>query len=160
MPRITISYRRNDSDAITGRIFDRLVGHFGRDAVFRDIDNIPPGVDFRKHINKVIETTDVLLAVVGPQWLGKSPDGISRIGAQTDLVRLEVSAALRKDIPVIPILVGSAAMPEVADLPEDLQDFPFRHAVKVDALEDFDDHVRRLIRSLERLFYVEGLVRE
>lgn len=151
MPRITISYRRNDSDAITGRIFDRLVLHFGTDSVFRDIDNIPPGVDFRKHINKVLDGTDVLLAVVGPQWIGKSADGQVRIKNSTDLVRAEVSAALVKDIPVVPILVGNATMPDPNELPEELQDFPFRNAVKVDALEDFDDHVRRLIRSLDRM---------
>src|SRR6202008_2663190 len=54
MPHITISYRRDDSGVITGRIFDRLVTHYGRDAVFRDIDSIPPGADFREHINHVL----------------------------------------------------------------------------------------------------------
>jgi hypothetical protein len=42
-------------------------------------------------------------------------------------------------------------MPQPADLPDELKDFAFRNAVKVDALEDFDDHVKRLIRSLDRL---------
>jgi hypothetical protein len=73
----------------------------------------------------------------------------------TDLVRIEVETALRRDIPVVPVLVGNATMPQPADLPDGLQDFAFRHAVKVDALEDFDDHVRRLIRSLDRLLKTE-----
>jgi hypothetical protein len=153
MPRITVSYRRNDSDAITGRIFDRLVAHYGAESVFRDIDNIPPGVDFRKYIGRALENTDILLVVVGPQWTGRTPDGNLRIQQSTDLVRIEVETALRKDIPVVPVLVSNATMPQPADLPDGLQDFPFRHAVKVDALEDFDNHVTRLMRSLDRLLH-------
>jgi hypothetical protein len=151
MTKIAISYRRHDSDAITGRIFDRLVAHYGADSVFRDIDNIPPGIDFRKYIGLALESTDIVLAVVGPQWAGKTPDGRIRIREATDLVRIEIETALRKEIPLVPILVGSATMPEPSELPEDLQDFSFRNAVKVDALEDFEDHVKRLIRSLDRL---------
>ena len=151
MAKIVISYRRHDSDAITGRIFDRLVTHYGAESVFRDIDNIPPGLDFRKSIGHALESTDILLAVVGPQWAGKSTDGRTRIREATDLVRIEVELALRRDIPVVPVLVGSAVMPEPGELPEGLQDFSFRNALKVDALEDFEDHVRRLIRSLDRL---------
>ncbi len=151
MTKITVSYRRNDSDAITGRIFDRLVAHYGADAVFRDIDNIPPGIDFRKHISGALASTDILLAIVGPQWTGRTSDGNVRIQQVTDLVRVEVETALRKDIPVVPVLVGNATMPPPTDLPDGLQDFPFRHAVKVDALEDFEDHVRRFIGSVDRL---------
>ena len=73
MPRITISYRRDDSDVITGRIFDRLSAHYGRETVFRDIDSIPLGVDFRKHVNSVIDDTDIMVAVVGPKWIGPRP---------------------------------------------------------------------------------------
>jgi hypothetical protein len=68
MPRLSISYRRSDSEAITGRIFDRLIRHYGRKSVFRDVDNVPVGVDFRSHIQDVLQQSDVLLAVVGPNW--------------------------------------------------------------------------------------------
>src|ERR1700724_2377909 len=98
MTKIAISYRRHDSDAITGRIFDRLVAHYGADSVFRDIDNIPPGLDFRKYIGLALESTDIVLAVVGPQWAGKTPDGRIRIHEATDLVRIEIETALRKRI--------------------------------------------------------------
>ena len=70
MPRITISYRRDDSLDITGRIFDRLERHFGREAVFRDIDSIPPGADFRRHIDRILDESDIILAIVGPRWIG------------------------------------------------------------------------------------------
>jgi TPR repeat protein len=148
---ITISYRREDSGVIAGRIFDRLAAHYGEASVFRDIDNVPPGIDYRKYIDGALDRADILLAIVGPQWSGKTTDGRTRITEPTDLVRLEVETALRKDIPVVPVLVANATMPGVHELPDALKDFTYRNAVKVDAFEDFDDHVKRLIRSLDRL---------
>jgi TIR domain len=153
---ITISYRREDSGVIAGRIFDRLVAHYGAANVFRDIDNVPPGIDYRKYIDGALDRTDILLAIVGPHWSGKTTDGRTRIAEPTDLVRLEVETALRKDIPVIPILVANATMPQSSELPDALKDFAYRNALKVDAFEDFDDHVRRLIRSLDRLLQARG----
>jgi hypothetical protein len=105
MPRITISYRRDDSLDITGRIFDRLAAHFGREAVFRDIDNIPAGVDFLKHIDIVLEQSDIILAIVGPRWIGPR-SGQSRLASAADPVRLEIETALRKEKPLIPVLVS------------------------------------------------------
>ena len=82
-PRITISYRRGDSGIITGRIFDRLVSHYGKNAVFRDIDNIPAGVDFRERIDETLNQSDVVLAIVGPRWLG-SRSGRDRLNEPSD----------------------------------------------------------------------------
>jgi class 3 adenylate cyclase len=147
-PRITISYRRDDSLDVTGRIFDRLAAHFGRAAVFRDIDNIPPGVDFRCHVDKVLEDSDIILAIVGPRWLG--PDGDHwRIGDAADPVRVEVETALRKTKRMIPVLVSHAEMPRPNELPESLQDFAYRNAVRVDSGPDFEFHIGRLIRAME-----------
>jgi TIR domain len=78
MAKITISYRRDDSMDITGRIFDRLTSRYGRETVFRDIDSIPPGLDFREHIRASIEDSDVLMVVVGPRWMGGSRHGHSQ----------------------------------------------------------------------------------
>src|SRR5271155_5233024 len=71
MAKIAISYRRSDSQDITGRIFDRLSQQYGRDTVFRDIDSIQPGIDFRAQIADALTATDVLLVIVGPRWLGR-----------------------------------------------------------------------------------------
>src|SRR3982751_3209710 len=106
MVKITISYRREDSMDITGRIFDRLSSHYGRGAVFRDIDSIPPGKDFREHIRASIEGSGVMMVVVGPRWIGDDRHGKPRIHAETDYVRIEVETALKRSIPVIPLLVG------------------------------------------------------
>jgi TPR repeat protein len=149
MPRITISYRREDSGVITGRIFDRLAAHFGREAVFRDIDDIPPGVDFRKHISGILDESDIVLAIVGPRWIGPRV-GQSRLANAADPVRVEIETALLKDRPLIPVLVLRGTMPRVEQLPESLQDFAYRHAVSIDAGQDFDVHMARLIRAMDR----------
>jgi hypothetical protein len=151
MPRIVISYRRLDSNAITGRIFDRLVAQYGRGSVFRDIDNIPIGVDFRQHINQVLAESDILLVVVGPRWLGGRA-GQNRIDNPVDPVRIEVETALCNRIPVVPILVGRAGMPKVDQLPDSLEDFAYRNGLNVDAGQDFDVHVNRLIRAMDVIF--------
>lgn len=148
MARITISYRRDDSGVITGRIFDRLVAHYGREAVFRDIDNIPAGVDFRLHIDRVFNASDIVLAVVGPHWIGPS-EGQNRLANEADPVRIEIAGALRKGTTLIPVLVLGARMPTVVELPDDLKDFAYRNAVQVDAGQDFDVHMARLIRAID-----------
>jgi hypothetical protein len=150
MPRITISYRRDDSGVITGRIFDRLVAHYGRDSIFRDIDNIPLGVDFRGHIERVFDASDIVLAIVGPRWIGPR-GGQSRISNEADPVRVEIEAALRKNVPLIPVLVFGATMPRAAQLPDSIKDFAYRNGIQVDAGQDFDLHIGRLIRALDTI---------
>src|SRR5437762_2809947 len=122
MSRITISYRRDDSLDITGRIFDRLAAHFGREAVFRDIDNIPPGANFRRYVDQVLDESDIVLAIVGPQWIGPR-GGQNRIANAADPVRLEIETALRKEKPLIPVLVSHALMPQPDQLPESIAEF-------------------------------------
>jgi TIR domain-containing protein len=150
MAKITISYRRDDSMDITGRIFDRLTSRYGRETVFRDIDSIPPGLDFREHIRASIEDSDVLMVVVGPRWMGGSRHGHPRIHAETDYVRIEVEAALNRHIPVIPLLVGGADMPQPSQLPENIREFAYRNAVQIDSGRDFDHHMNGLIAPRTR----------
>jgi hypothetical protein len=150
MPKITVSYRRDDSEAITGRIFDRLVAHYGKSAVFRDIDNIPAGVDFRKHIDEALQETDALIVVIGRRWMGSAKPGNSRIQDEADPVRIEVESALKRGVAVIPVLVGGARMPTAAQLPASLEELAFRNAVRVDTGQDFDHHADRLLRAMDR----------
>ncbi|HML09911.1 MAG TPA: peptidoglycan-binding protein [Stellaceae bacterium] len=150
MPRITISYRREDSGVITGRIFDRLVARYGRDSIFRDIDNIPLGVDFRQHINHVLDQSDIVLAIVGPQWIGPRR-GQSRLANEADPVRVEIEAVLRRDVPLIPVLVLRASMPQITQLPDSLRDFAYRNGIQVDSGQDFDQHIGRLIRAMDTM---------
>ncbi len=151
MPQISISYRRADSEAMTGRIFDRLIAHYGKEAIFRDIDNIPAGIDFRQHINEMLHRTNVLLAIVGPEWLGATRDGLERINEESDPVRVEVETALRRRLRIIPILIGQTRMPSSNQLPPSLKDFAFLNAVRVDTGRDFDHHIEHLIKSVDEI---------
>lgn len=151
MPKIVISYRRADSEAVTGRIRDRLVSHYGGDSIFMDIDSIPFGIDFRDYIKEALAETDAVIAVIGNRWTGAAPPGPSRIMDETDPVRIEVEAALARGVAVIPLLIDSAVMPQPAELPDGLKNLSFRNAAMVDSGRDFHLHMDRLIRSMDRL---------
>jgi TIR domain len=157
MTKIAISYRRADSQDITGRICDRLVQTFGKQAIFLDIDSIRPGFDFRRQIEDALQHTDVLLAIVGPKWLDRNGSD-SKIDSESDFVRIEVGTALKRNIPVIPILVGGAKMPSTKHLPDEIKDFAFRNAVIVASGRDFDHHMNDLIRYLRQLFEPAALI--
>jgi hypothetical protein len=148
MPRIAISYRRDNSAAITGRIFDRLTAHYGSDSVFRDIDNIPLGVDFREHVKAMLAETDITLVIIGKRWLGPA-SGWRRIDDPADPVRVEVETALRRRMPVIPILVEGGGMPKVDQLPDTLKELTYRNGLDVDSGRDFNHHIGRLIRNMD-----------
>ncbi len=149
MSKIIVSYRRSDSAAITGRIFDRLIDRYGEESVFMDIDRIPFGTDFRHHIQDALRDADILLAVVGPTWLGKTADGRTRIQDEADPVRVEIETALKQGLTVIPVLVDNAPMPGAADLPESIRDFAYINAAPIDVGRDFRQHMERLTRSID-----------
>ncbi len=118
MSGIFISYRRSDSPDATGRIYDRLVTEFGKAQVFKDVDSIPLGRDFRGHLNDIVGNCGVMLAIVGPRWTeARNPAGQRRLEDPDDFVRLELETALARDIPVVPVLVGHAPLPVGSDLP-------------------------------------------
>jgi hypothetical protein len=156
MPRICLSYRRSDSMAIAGRIFDRLIEHFGTKSVFMDVDDIPFGKDFRKHIDDVLKECEVLIAIVGPQWLGPREDSLPRIGERIDPIRIEIQTAFRRQIRVIPVLVEGARMPKGSELPRGIRGFAFLNAVEVESGRDFNVHVNRLIRATNHVATVSG----
>jgi hypothetical protein len=146
-----VSYRRSDSQAIAGRIVDRLIAEFGAQTVFMDVDNIPFGIDFRRHIQSALSQAEVLIAVVGPDWRGAGSDGRSRIQEEDDPVRVEIETALRQELMVIPVLVDGAGMPKAAELPDSLKTFAFLNAAPVDVGRDFRPHVDRLVQSIDEL---------
>jgi hypothetical protein len=156
MPKIFISYRRQDSADATGRLHDCLDAQFGRDSVFMDIDSIPFSVDFRKRLNDSVQQTDVLLAVIGDHWLDASFDkgpkaGKRRLEDSDDYVRIEIESALSLGIPIVPVLVGRALMPSETDLPGALKELAFKNAAEARSGPTFHDNVDRLIRGLEDL---------
>src|ERR1043166_7102331 len=151
MPKIILSYRRSDSDAIAGRIRDKLVSRYGDASVFMDIDSIPFGLDFREHVQAALRENDVLLAIIGPKWRGGGRGTHTRINDDNDPVRIEVETALQRGIPVIPVLVGGAIMPKPTMLPSGLQELSFRNAAQIDSGRDFHQQMERLIRSMDHM---------
>jgi TonB family protein len=129
---IFVSYRRSDSAGEAGRLFDDLVYTFGEDKVFMDVSGIEAGRDFRKAIEEGVTKCGVLLVVMGPEWLtAKDERGASRLNDPGDFVRIETASALRRDIPVIPVLVRGATMPTAEQLPEDLKELAYRNCIEL-----------------------------
>lgn len=146
---IFVSYRRDDSSGHAGRLFDRLVHHFGKDRIFMDIDNIEPGEDFVTVIENAVGSCEILIAVIGRHWIS-SPEESRWLENPNDFVRLEIGAALNRDIRVIPVLVQKAIMPKSQDLPDELSRLSRRNALELsDHRWQFD--VDQLIGALERI---------
>ncbi len=145
---IFVSYRRHDAEGEAGRLFDDLVEQFGEDSVFMDVAAIGAGRDFRKAIDESIATCGVLLAIIGLGWLDeKNEAGGRRLEDPMDFVRVELASALRRDIPVVPVLVSGAKMPRADQLPEDIRDLAYRNAVELTHARWKSD-IKLLIRSL------------
>jgi len=147
--KVFISYRRDDSAGQAGRIQDRLEREFGRDLLFMDVDAIPLGMNFVKILHEEVAKCGVLLAVIGPNWLDvRDEDGNRRLDNPNDFVRLEIAAALQRDIPVIPILLDGAKVPKAAQLPKDLEELALRNGLDV-RHASFHYDMDRLIRGLK-----------
>jgi hypothetical protein len=148
---VFLSYRRTDQD-VTGRIYDRLTAALGKDAVFKDVDAIPLGADFKAHLGEAVGKATVLLAVIGPRWLDVDPDTQqSRLADPRDFVRIEITSALERSIPVVPILVSNAAMPREKDVPDALHGLLSRMAQHVRPDPDFHPDMDRLLQGLLKI---------
>jgi hypothetical protein len=150
MPRVFLSYRRDDTAAVTGRIDDQLRSCFGRESVFRDVETISSGTDFRREIKQSVTECDVLIAVIGERWL-EADDTRRRPDDPDDFVRMEIAAALALDKPVLPVLVGRTLMPKQEELPHDLANLVYQNAIRLDHDWNFHHQVSKLIRDIEDL---------
>jgi hypothetical protein len=131
MPKIFLSYRRQNSAYVAQFLYERLRAHFGADAIFMDLESIPFGVDFREHISSAVDRCGILLAVIGRNWAGEA-GAPRRIDDPRDFVRIEIESALERNLPVVPILIDHAMMPGEADLPPSLARLAYRHALNLD----------------------------
>jgi len=132
MAGIFVNYRRNDAPGVAGRLADRLAQRFARKDIFMDVDTMKPGLDFAKQIDAQVSHCDVLLAVIGPSWLEAVDDkGRRKLEQPGDYVRVELAAALKRDIPIIPVLVHGAVMPSEDELPDDIKLLCRRHAMEL-----------------------------
>ena len=150
--RIFVSYRRNDSDYVTDDLCRRLKKQYGRCSVFKDTEAIPLGVHFKKRLNEVLENCEVLLVVIGRDWLMRGQDSSTpRIKEGGDYVRAEIETALSRSIPIIPILVRDASMPRINELPTSLQDLHYQNGLSMRRDRDFDTDFERLVARLTKI---------
>ena len=150
--KIFISYRRSDSEQIAGRIFDRLAARYGAGDVFFDTDAIPAAVDFREHVTAALRDSAAVVAIIGPRWqrrrgffdrvLGKQPE---------DHVQTEVELAIANGVPLLPLLIGGATMPDGEQLPTSLRDLSRANATVVRAGRDFHKDIDQVIGLIDEL---------
>ena len=148
MGSIFISYRRDDSEGQAGRLYDDLVAVFGSDSVFIDVAALQPGRDFRTAIDQSLSSCGVFLSVIGKTWLtAADTSGRRRLDDPADFVRIETAAVLRRDIPVIPVLVQGVTAPKPDQLPDDLKDLAYRNAMEL-THPRWESDVQLLVRAV------------
>ena len=148
---VFICYRREDAAGFAGRIYDRLKSRLGRESVFIDVDNIPAGRDFVEVLTERVGRCDALVALIGRNWLTSADkDNHRRIDDPNDFVRIEIEAALERNVPVIPVLVDGAAMPQASDLPEGLKKLARRQGIEV-SHKRFDADAEHLTDELAQI---------
>jgi TIR domain len=152
MSRIFICYRRDDAGYVALMLCGRLRKVFGPDSVFIDVDTIPIGFDFRQYLDTAVSKCDYFLAIIGDFWLAPTDHTTKYIDDPSDFVRIEIEAALRRDIPIVPVLVGRARMPKENDLPESLRPLVFRNAAEIRHGRDMEHQIESLIRGLQAHF--------
>jgi hypothetical protein len=152
MPRkIFISYRRGETTIYAGRLYDGLAARLGEEQVFMDLDALEPGVDFVERIEREVGACDVLIALIGRDWLdARDEQGQRRLDDPQDWVRLEVTAGLDRDILVIPLLVQGAVMPRADQLPDDLARLARRNALELGDMRWRYDFAR-LVEVVEKV---------
>jgi TIR domain len=147
--RIFINYRREETAYPAGWLFDRLIQHFGKGQVFKDIDSIHLGDDFVEAMTAAVGSCDVMLALIGDRWTSvKDKDGGRRLDNPRDYVRMEIEAALERDTLVIPILVGGAQMPLAEELPPSMARLVRRNGLELSPSR-FDSDAARLLKVLD-----------
>ena len=157
MDGVFISYRREDSAGYAGRLYDRLVAHFGAERVFMDVEGIDPGTDFVDAIEGAVSSCKVLIVLIGNEWMDVTDDnGRRRLEDPNDFIRLETGIALKRDIRVLPVLLEGAKMPTADNLPDDLTGLSRRQAIEI-SHKQWEASSRNLIETLDKIFHPDSL---
>ena len=143
--KIFINYRRDDERATAARIRDRLAATFGERNVFMDVDNLQPGQRFDRELEVALAQCDVFIAVIGNQWANILAE--RQTAHERDFVVDEITAAIARGIPVIPVLVDGAPLPQAEALPEAIAALPFYQTLEVKH-ESFGRDVEALIAAI------------
>ena len=150
--KIFISYRRTQAKYVVGRIYDQLCSKYGKSNVFKDINSIPLGVDFREVIFSGVQSCNVLLVIISKGWGEITDVNVNeRLHDENDFVRIEIEAALERKIPVIPIIIDNADFPQEKILPNSLKPLVFRNSIAIRPDPDFDNDIIKLNNDLDNI---------
>jgi hypothetical protein len=159
MSKVFISYRREDTSGYVGRLQEKLSTYIGRKKIFVDVESIRPGSDFAKSIDKSVNTADVILIVIGKEWVSAlNEDGKRRLDDPEDYVRQEVNKALMSKAKVLPVLVKGAKMPSPDELPEPLKPLATLSAVELRDTR-WEADVEHLIQNLGGISFLRRMFR-
>jgi hypothetical protein len=149
MSSVFISYRRQTAAGEARALFNELVARLGRNAVFMDVDSISLGRDFRSELQKTLAACDLMLVLIDKDWaMAKDEAGQIRLANANDFVRMEIEAALKRDIVVTPVLVKGAQMPAAAQLPAEISELAYRNGFEL-SHGRWDSDVREMLRRLK-----------
>jgi len=147
MQRIFISYRRNDSGSITGRIYDHLKASLPGVEIFKDVQSIPSGVDFLEYTKDKLSQSEIFIPIIGKSWASSLQE---RKEDPNDFVRIEVEQALKQDLSFIPIYVEGAKSPKVSDIPDTIEKISFYNGITVRPDPDFQNDVQKLVDAIKQ----------
>ena len=151
MRQIFLSYRRDDARIMCDRIYEYLAGVFGNPILFRDIDNLPGGADFRQGLVTAVNQSAIMVVIIGPNWLTLTDQtGAPRIFDEHDFVRSEIEQALSHAIPILPLLVLNATLPTEKDLPPSIAALAFQQTRIVRPDPDFHRDMEAVVGDLTR----------
>ena len=157
MPSIFISYRRGPSGYVAQSITEKLKNSIDSASIVLDVDSIPLGADFRKFLDEQVSKCDIFLAIISDEWHEELKH---RFEDPTDFVQIEIRAALQRNIPVIPVLIGSASMPASKDLPKDLVELAYKQAAELRSGADYSAQFNRLVRGITQVLAEQEAARK
>jgi TIR domain len=148
---IFLSYRREDAAPYARLLKFQLSERFPDAQVFMDLDSIEAGLDFAEVITEAVDSSVVLVALIGRQWATLVDEqGQRRLDDPDDLVRFEVQMALEQGVRVIPVLVDGARPLRQQQLPSELSKLARFNALEV-SYGRYDYDAGRLLDLIERV---------
>jgi len=145
---VFLSYRRVEH-TWADRLARSLANRFGADLVFQDVEDIAGGQRWRDSIRSAIRAAEVVVVAIGPRWLVDEA-GRRRLQEPDDVLRAELVEALELKTPIVPVLIGGAAMPPGHDLPKALSDLTELQAVRLEEVT-WNIDVERLLERVRAL---------
>jgi len=131
---VFICYRRAETEGVAreiGRYLNKK--NIGVTPFFYP-ESTAPGADWRKTVDRYLSRCDVLVAVIGKEWVRlKDKDGNRLLDQGEDVVRYEIATALKRGIRVIPLLVDGADSLRAEQLPTDLKDLAGRREIRLES---------------------------